>query len=100
MNSKEGKKGRKEGRLGAFFQIKKKLDLGWELLLKSKASFTQGVKAKVQLLKSNIPIDGKVEMSPKGFTLGVKAELEIFFFNLPQFTNKCWTFMALYWAQG
>jgi hypothetical protein len=28
LNSKEGKKGRKEGRLGAFFQIKKKLDLG------------------------------------------------------------------------
>jgi hypothetical protein len=43
--------------------------------LKSKASFTQGVKAKVQL-KSNIPIDAKVEMSPKGFTLGLKSELE------------------------
>ncbi len=42
--------------------------------MKSKSSFTQGVKAKVQL-KSNIPIDAKVEMSPKGFTLGVKAEL-------------------------
>jgi hypothetical protein len=42
--------------------------------LKSKSSFTQGVKAKVQL-KSNIPIDAKVEMSPKGFTVGVKAEL-------------------------
>ncbi len=34
--------------------------------LKSRASFTQGVKAKVQL-KSNIPMDAKVEMSPKGF---------------------------------
>jgi hypothetical protein len=54
--------------------------------LKSKATFKQGVEAKVQL-KSNIPIDAKVEMSPKGFTLGVKAELE-FFFNLPQFINN------------
>jgi len=43
--------------------------------LKSKAHFTQGVKAKVQL-KSNIPIDAKVEISPKGFTLGVEAKLE------------------------
>jgi len=42
--------------------------------LKSKASFTRGVKAKVQL-KSNIPMDAKVEMSPKGSTLGVKVEL-------------------------
>ncbi len=42
--------------------------------MKSKSSFTQGVKAKVQL-KSNIPIDAKVEMSPKGFIVGVKAEL-------------------------
>jgi hypothetical protein len=56
--------------------------------LKSKASFTQGVKAKVQL-KSNIPIDAKVEMSPNGFTVGVKAELEKNLFNLPQFTYKC-----------
>ncbi len=46
--------------------------------MKSKASFTQGVKAKVQL-KSNIAIDAKVEISPKGFTLGVKAELEKIF---------------------
>jgi len=50
--------------------------------LKSKASFTQGVKAKVQL-KSNILIDAKVEMSPKGFTLGVKAELEKIFSICP-----------------
>ncbi len=42
--------------------------------MKSKSSFTQGVKAEVQL-KSNIPIDAKVEMSPKGFIVGVKAEL-------------------------
>jgi len=50
--------------------------------LKSKASFTQGVKAKVQL-KSNILIDAKVEMSPKGFTLGVKAEREKIFSICP-----------------
>jgi len=51
--------------------------------LKSKASFTQRVKAKVQSLKSDIPIDAKVEMSPEGFTLGVKAELEKIFSICP-----------------
>jgi hypothetical protein len=40
-----------------------------------KAHFTLGVKANVQL-KSSIPIDAKVEISPKDFTLGVKAEIE------------------------
>jgi hypothetical protein len=52
--------------------------------LKSKSSFTQGVKAKVQL-KSNIPIDAKVEMSPKGFTVGVKAELGKIFSICPNY---------------
>ncbi len=50
--------------------------------LKSKSSFTQGVKPKVQL-KSNIPIDAKVEISLKGFTLGVKVELEKIFSICP-----------------
>ncbi len=49
--------------------------------MKSKAHFTQGVKAKVQL-KSNIPIDAKVEISPKGFTLGVEAKLEKKIFSI------------------
>jgi hypothetical protein len=40
----------------------------------NKAHFTLGVRANVQP-KSSIPIDAKVEISPKGFTLGVKAEL-------------------------
>jgi len=52
------------------------------VLLKSKASFTRGVKAKVQL-KSNIPMDAKVEMSPKGFTPGVKVELAKIFSICP-----------------
>jgi hypothetical protein len=48
-----------------------------------KRCFTLGVKANVQL-KSSIPIDAKVEISPKGFTLGVKAVVvEKNFFNLP-----------------
>jgi hypothetical protein len=51
----------------------------WNPLLlnqaRSKAHFTLGVKANVQL-KSSIPIGAKVEISPKGFTLGVKAEIE------------------------
>ncbi len=42
---------------------------------RSKADFTLGVRANVQL-KSSIPIGAKVEISPKGFTLGVKAEIE------------------------
>jgi hypothetical protein len=41
---------------------------------KTKAHFTLGVKANVQL-KSSIPIGAKVEISPKGFKLGVKAEI-------------------------
>ncbi len=56
----------------------------------TKAHFTQGVKANVQL-KSSIPIGAKVEIGHKGFTLGVKAEIEKKKFNLPQVTNKCWT---------
>jgi hypothetical protein len=52
----------------------------------TKASFTQGVKANVQL-KSNIPIGAKVEISPKGFTLRIKAAIEKKKFNLPQVTN-------------
>jgi hypothetical protein len=39
------------------------------------AHLTLGVKANVQL-KSSIPIDAKVEISPKDFTLGVKAKIE------------------------
>jgi hypothetical protein len=38
-------------------------------------TFTQGVKANVQL-KSSIPIGAKVEISPKVLTIGVKAEIE------------------------
>jgi hypothetical protein len=34
---------------------------------------TLGVKAKVQL-KSNNPIDAKVEISPKGFTIGARLK--------------------------
>jgi hypothetical protein len=40
--------------------------------------FTLGVTADVQP-KWSVPIDARVEISPKGFTLGVKAELEKFF---------------------
>ncbi len=42
------------------------------------AHLTLGVKANVQL-KSSIPIDAKVEISPKEFTVGVKAEIEKIF---------------------
>jgi hypothetical protein len=42
----------------------------------TKARFTLGVKANVQL-KSSIPIGAKVEINIKGFTLGVKAEIII-----------------------
>jgi hypothetical protein len=49
----------------------------------TKASFTQGVKANVQL-KSNIPIDAKVEISLKGFTLRIKAEIEKNFSTCPK----------------
>jgi hypothetical protein len=49
----------------------------------TKASFTQGVKANVQL-KSNIPIGAKVEISPKGFTLRIKAEIEKIFSTCPK----------------
>jgi hypothetical protein len=49
----------------------------------TKASFTQGVKANVQL-KSNIPFGAKVEISPKGFTLGIKAEIEKNFSTCPK----------------
>jgi hypothetical protein len=38
----------------------------------TKAHFTLGVKANVQL-KSSIPIRAKVEISPKCFALGVKG---------------------------
>jgi hypothetical protein len=41
----------------------------------TKARFTLGVRADVQL-KSSFPIGAKVEISPKGFTLGVKAEIQ------------------------
>ncbi len=41
-----------------------------------RASFALGVKAIVQL-ESSIPIDAKVEISPKGFTLGVKANVQL-----------------------
>jgi hypothetical protein len=41
----------------------------------TKARFTLGVRANVQL-KSSIPIGAKVEISPKDFALGVKAEIE------------------------
>ncbi len=48
-------------------------------------TFTQGVKANVQL-KSSIPIGVKVEIStPRaGFTLGVKAEIEKIFSIYPK----------------
>ncbi len=49
----------------------------------TKARFTQGVKANVQL-KSNIPIGAKVEISPKGFTLRIKAEIEKTFSTCPK----------------
>jgi hypothetical protein len=44
-------------------------------------TFTQGVKANVEL-KSSIPIGVKVENSPKQglYTLGVKAEIEKIYF--------------------
>jgi hypothetical protein len=41
------------------------------------------VKDNVQL-KSSIPIDAKVEISPKGFTLGVRAEIENLFSICPK----------------
>ncbi len=44
----------------------------------TKAHFTQGVKANVQL-KSSIPIGAKVDIGRKGFTLRVKAEIEKIF---------------------
>ncbi len=47
----------------------------------TKARFTLGVRADVQL-KSSIPIGAKVEISPKGFTLGVKAEIEKLIFSI------------------
>jgi hypothetical protein len=50
---------------------------------KTKAHFTLGVKANVQL-KSSIPIGAKVEISPKGFQLGVKAEIEKIFSICPK----------------
>ncbi len=56
----------------------------------TKAHFTLGVKANVQL-KSSIPIRAKVEISPKCFALGVKGWNRKKLFNMPQFTNKCWT---------
>jgi hypothetical protein len=49
----------------------------------NKAHFTLGVRANVQP-KSSIPIDARVEISPKGFTLGVKAELEKIFSICPK----------------
>jgi hypothetical protein len=67
--------------------------------LKSKASFTQGVKAKIQL-KSNIPIDAKVEKSPNGFTLGVKAELEKIFSICPNLLINVELYNILLGLQG
>jgi hypothetical protein len=41
------------------------------------------VKDNVQL-KSSIPLDAKVEISPKGFPLGVRAEIEKLFSICPK----------------
>jgi hypothetical protein len=49
----------------------------------TKAHFTQGVKANVQL-KSSICIGAKVEIGHKGFTLRVKAEIEKIFSICPK----------------
>jgi hypothetical protein len=51
----------------------------------TKARFTLGVRADVQLKSSILAIGARVEISPKGFTLGVKAEIEkLGLFNLPK----------------
>jgi hypothetical protein len=52
--------------------------------LESKARFTLGVKANVQL-KSSISIAAKVEITPKCFTLGVKFEIEKYFQSAPKY---------------
>jgi hypothetical protein len=52
--------------------------------LESKASFSLGVKANIQL-KSSISIGAKVEISLKGFPLGVKAEIEKYFQSAPKY---------------
>jgi hypothetical protein len=52
-------------------------------LFRIEAHFTEVVKAKVQP-KSSIPINAKVEISPKGFTIRVKAEIEKIFSICPK----------------
>ncbi len=69
---------------------KGKKTITWKIHWENMAPFTLGVRANVQP-KSSIPIDAKVEISPKGFTLVVKDENRNDLFNLPQVTNKCWT---------
>ncbi len=67
--------------------------------MKSKASLTQGVQAKVQV-KSNIPIDAQVEMSPRAFTLGVKVELRKIFSISPNLLINVELYNILLGLQG
>jgi hypothetical protein len=57
------------------------------MYFKTKAHFTLGVKANVQP-KSNIPIDAKVEINPKGYKLVVKVEIKPKKFQFAASTNK------------
>ncbi len=57
------------------------------MYFKTKAHFTLGVKANVQP-KSNIPIDAKVEIDPKGYALEIKVEIEQKKIQFAPSTNK------------